>query len=137
MKIFAAGHAEVCAAREASTVLLLGIQVLMAAAVKKDRVAAFDDKYLLDGMWIPDASGGSRWGGEEMALQRVSGRSPPCPRRTARALSPPHRLLYGGGLRTGLLANIASSAPTSVQCSASLLHPQGNASGGLKPWLQA
>ncbi|GAA0687912.1 MULTISPECIES: hypothetical protein [Streptomyces] len=66
MNVFAAGHAEVCAAREAATVLLLGIQVLMAAAVKKDRVAAFDDKYLLDGMWIPDASGDSRWVDEEM-----------------------------------------------------------------------
>ncbi|TQK44440.1 hypothetical protein FBY35_5944 [Streptomyces sp. SLBN-118] len=66
MKIFAAGHAEVCAGREASTVLLLGIQLLMAAAVKEDRVAAFDDKYLLDGMWIPDASGDSRWVDEEM-----------------------------------------------------------------------
>lgn len=66
MKIFAAGHAEVCAAREASTVLLLGIQLLMAVEVKEDRVAAVDDKYLLDGMWVPDASGGSRWVDEEM-----------------------------------------------------------------------
>lgn len=65
-KIFAAGHAEVCAVKEASTMLLLGIQLLMAAAVKKDRVAVFDDKYLLDGMWVPDSSGGSRWVDEEM-----------------------------------------------------------------------
>ncbi|MFF6843445.1 hypothetical protein ACFY8X_32505 [Streptomyces tanashiensis] len=67
MKIFAAGHAEVCAVREASTVLLLGIQLLMAAAVQQDRVAAFDDKYLLDGMWVPDASGSGRWVDEEMS----------------------------------------------------------------------
>lgn len=66
MKIFAAGHAEVCAAKEASTVLLLGIQLLMAVALKEDRVAALDDKYLLDGMWIPDASGDSQWVDEEM-----------------------------------------------------------------------
>ncbi|MEU2799916.1 hypothetical protein [Streptomyces sp. NPDC007117] len=66
MKIYPAGHAEVCAAREASTVLLLGIQLLMAAAVKEDRVAAFDDKYLLDGRWIPHASGDSLWVDEEM-----------------------------------------------------------------------
>ncbi|MFD5896678.1 hypothetical protein [Streptomyces sp. NPDC060366] len=66
MKIFAAGHAEVCAAREASTVLLLGIQLLMAAAVKEGRVAVFDDKYLLDGMWVPDVSGAGRWVDEEM-----------------------------------------------------------------------
>jgi hypothetical protein len=65
-KIFAAGHAEVCAAKEASTVLLLGIQMLMAAAVNEDRVAVFDDKYLLDGRWVPDSSGGSRWVDEEM-----------------------------------------------------------------------
>ncbi|MCX2923630.1 hypothetical protein [Streptomyces sp. NEAU-W12] len=65
-KVFPTGHAEVCAVKEASTVLLLGIQLLMAAAVQEDRVAVFDDKYLLDGMWIPDASGGSRWVDEEM-----------------------------------------------------------------------
>ncbi|MEW1550175.1 hypothetical protein [Streptomyces tsukubensis] len=65
-KIFAAGHAEVCAAKEASTVLLLGIQLLMAAAVKENRVAVFDEKYLLDGKWVPDSSGGSRWVDEEM-----------------------------------------------------------------------
>ncbi|MGP3733058.1 hypothetical protein ACTWJ9_07525 [Streptomyces sp. GDS52] len=63
--VFPTGHAEVCALREASTVLLLGIQLLMAAAVQEDRVAVFDDKYLLDGMWIPDPSG-SRWVDEEM-----------------------------------------------------------------------
>lgn len=65
-KVFPTGHGEVCAVKEASTVLLLGIQLLMAAAVQEDRVAVFDDKYLLDGMWIPDASGGSRWVDEEM-----------------------------------------------------------------------
>ncbi|WP_217129544.1 hypothetical protein [Streptomyces sp. AC558_RSS880] len=65
-KVFPTGHAEVCAVKEASTVLLLGIQMLMAAAVQEDRVAVFDDKYLLDGMWIPDSSGGSRWVDEEM-----------------------------------------------------------------------
>ncbi|MFH8706559.1 hypothetical protein [Streptomyces rubrogriseus] len=65
-KVFPTGHAEVCAAKEASTVLLLGIQLLMTAAVKEDRVAVFDDKYLLDGMWIPDSAGGSRWVDEEM-----------------------------------------------------------------------
>ncbi|WP_416986153.1 hypothetical protein [Streptomyces sp. T028] len=65
-KVFPTGHAEVCAVKEASTVLLLGMQLLMAAAVTEDRVAVFDDKYLLDGMWIPDASGGSRWVDEEM-----------------------------------------------------------------------
>ncbi|AKH83894.1 hypothetical protein AA958_18705 [Streptomyces sp. CNQ-509] len=65
-KVFPAGHGEICAVKEASTVLLLGIQLLMAAAVQEDRVAVFDDKYLLDGMWIPDASGGSRWVDEEM-----------------------------------------------------------------------
>ncbi|MFL4907587.1 hypothetical protein ACJ6WF_31405 [Streptomyces sp. MMS24-I2-30] len=65
-KVFPTGHAEVCAVKEASTVLLLGIQLLMAAAVKEDRVGVFDDKYLLDGMWIPDASGGSRWVDGEM-----------------------------------------------------------------------
>ncbi|MFI2204583.1 hypothetical protein ACH47Z_28120 [Streptomyces sp. NPDC020192] len=64
--VFPTGHAEVCAVKEASTVMLLGMQLLMAAAVKEDRVAVFDDKYLLDGMWIPDASGGSRWVDEEM-----------------------------------------------------------------------
>ncbi|MEU5362339.1 hypothetical protein ABZ354_02330 [Streptomyces sp. NPDC005925] len=64
--VFPTGHGEVCAVKEASTVLLLGIQMLMAAAVQEDRVAVFDDKYLLDGMWIPDASGGSRWVDEEM-----------------------------------------------------------------------
>ncbi|GAA4952579.1 hypothetical protein GCM10023205_12230 [Yinghuangia aomiensis] len=65
-KVFPTGHAEVCAAKEASTVLLLGIQLLMAAAVLENRVAVFDDKYVLDGMWIPDSSGGSRWVDEEM-----------------------------------------------------------------------
>lgn len=65
-KVFPTGHAKVCAVKEASTVLLLGMQVLMAAAVKEDRIAVFDDKYLLDGMWIPDASGGSRWVDGEM-----------------------------------------------------------------------
>ncbi|MET9950554.1 hypothetical protein ABZ135_03270 [Streptomyces sp. NPDC006339] len=63
--VFPTGHAEVCALREASTVLLLGVQLLMAAAVQEDRVAVFDDKYLLDGMWIP-APSGSRWVDEEM-----------------------------------------------------------------------
>ncbi|MFI6434482.1 hypothetical protein [Streptomyces sp. NPDC050759] len=66
MKILAAGHAEVCAGREACTMLLLGVQLLMAAAVKEDRVAVFDDKYLLDGKWVPDSSGGGRWVDEEM-----------------------------------------------------------------------
>ncbi|MEK8171514.1 hypothetical protein NKH77_25165 [Streptomyces sp. M19] len=42
------------------------MQLLMAAEVKEDRVAVFDDKYLLDGMWIPDSAGGSRWVDEEM-----------------------------------------------------------------------
>jgi hypothetical protein len=65
-KVFPAGHADVCAVREASTALLLGIQLLMAAAVQDDRVAVFDDKYLLDGMWIPNSSGGSRWVDDEM-----------------------------------------------------------------------
>ncbi|MFH9573817.1 hypothetical protein ACH4MG_25130 [Streptomyces sp. NPDC017454] len=64
--VFPTGHGEVCVVKEASTALLLGIQLLMAAAVHEDRVAVFDDKYLLDGMWIPDASGGSRWVDEEM-----------------------------------------------------------------------
>ena len=65
-KVFPSGYAEVCAVREGSTVLLLGIQLLMAAAVRDGRVAVFDDKYLLDGMWIPDALGGSRWVDDEM-----------------------------------------------------------------------
>ncbi|MFD9392999.1 hypothetical protein ACFWBB_20495 [Streptomyces sp. NPDC060000] len=65
-RIFAAGHAEVCAAKEACSVLLLGIQLLMAAATNENRVAVFDDKYLLDGKWVPDSSGGSRWVDEEM-----------------------------------------------------------------------
>ncbi|MFD4997163.1 hypothetical protein [Streptomyces buecherae] len=65
-KVFPTGYAEVCAFKEASTVLMLGIQLLMAAAVQEDRVAVFDDKYLLDGMWIPDSLGGSRWVDEEM-----------------------------------------------------------------------
>ncbi|WP_436955268.1 hypothetical protein [Streptomyces sp. SudanB182_2057] len=63
--VFPTGRAEVCTLREASTVLLLGIQLLMAAAVQEGCVAVFDDKYLLDGMWIPDPSG-SRWVDEEM-----------------------------------------------------------------------
>ncbi|MGW2501948.1 hypothetical protein ACWCXL_12660 [Streptomyces sp. NPDC001588] len=67
-KIFAAGHAEVCAAEEGSTLLLLllGIQLLMAAAVNENRVAVFDDKNLLDVKWVPDSTGGSRWVDEEM-----------------------------------------------------------------------
>ncbi|WP_432097466.1 hypothetical protein [Streptomyces sp. bgisy100] len=65
-KIFPSGRVEVCAVKEASTVLLLGIQLVMAAAVQEDRVAVFDDRYLVDGMWIPDSSGGSRWVDEEM-----------------------------------------------------------------------
>ncbi|MGW1534011.1 hypothetical protein [Streptomyces aureus] len=64
-RIFAAGHAEVCATKEACSVLLLGIQLLMAAA-NENRVAVFDDKYLLDGKWVPDSSGGSHWVDEEM-----------------------------------------------------------------------
>lgn len=63
--VFPTGHAEACALREGSTVVLLGIQLLMAAALQEDRVAVFDDKYLLDGMWIPDPSG-SHWVDEEM-----------------------------------------------------------------------
>ncbi|WP_328410772.1 hypothetical protein OG542_12805 [Streptomyces violaceus] len=66
MQIFAAGYDEICAAREASTVVLLGIQMLLGAAVDEGSAAAFDDKYLLDGMWIPDSSGGSRWVDDEM-----------------------------------------------------------------------
>ncbi|MFI9829778.1 hypothetical protein ACIHIX_19040 [Streptomyces sp. NPDC051913] len=65
-KVFPTGRTEVCTVKEASTVLLLGMQLLMAAAVKEDRVAVFDDKYLLDGMWIPDSAGGNRWVDEEM-----------------------------------------------------------------------
>ncbi|QXE35503.1 hypothetical protein KQY30_15790 [Streptomyces sp. GMY02] len=65
-KVFPTGHAEVCAVKEACTMLMLAMQLLLAAAVKEDRVADFDDKYLLDGMWIPDASGGSRWVDGEM-----------------------------------------------------------------------
>ncbi|MFJ6884057.1 hypothetical protein [Streptomyces californicus] len=65
-KVFPTGHTEVCTVKEASTVLLLGMQLLMAAAVKEGRIAVFDDKYLLDGMWIPDSAGGSRWVDEEM-----------------------------------------------------------------------
>ncbi|MFJ9731963.1 hypothetical protein ACIRUL_11480 [Streptomyces sp. NPDC101171] len=60
--------------------LLLGIQLLMAAAVQEDRVAVFDDKYLLDGMWIPDSSGGSRWVDEEMPLRQIPRRPPPSAR---------------------------------------------------------
>jgi hypothetical protein len=65
-KVYPTGHTEVCAVREASTGLLLGIQLLMAAAVQDGCVAVFDDKYLLDGMWVPDASGGGRWVDDEM-----------------------------------------------------------------------
>ncbi|MEV6547694.1 hypothetical protein AB0M57_03180 [Streptomyces sp. NPDC051597] len=46
--------------------LMLAMQLLLAAAVKEDHVADIDDKYLLDGMWILDASGGSRWVDGEM-----------------------------------------------------------------------
>jgi hypothetical protein len=42
----------------------------MAAAVKEDRLATFDDEYLLDGIWIPGASGDSRWVDEEMPRGR-------------------------------------------------------------------
>jgi len=63
--VFPTGHTEFCALREASTVLMIGIQLLMAAAAQDDRVACFEDKYLFDGMWIPDAAG-SRWVDGEM-----------------------------------------------------------------------
>lgn len=66
-KIHAAGHEEICAAREASTAVMLGIQLLLAAALAEGRVAVLDeDKYLFDGRWIPDRAGGSRWVDEEM-----------------------------------------------------------------------
>ncbi|MFC8370047.1 hypothetical protein ACFUIT_19080 [Streptomyces sp. NPDC057239] len=51
-KILAAGHADLCAAKEGSTVLLL------AAAVNENRVAVFDGKCLLDGKWVPDSASG-------------------------------------------------------------------------------
>ncbi|MFB7269633.1 hypothetical protein [Streptomyces sp. NPDC056244] len=67
MNIYAAGHDEVCVAREASTTVMLGIQLLLAAAMDEGGVAVLnEDKYLLDGKWIPDSVGGNRWVDEEM-----------------------------------------------------------------------
>lgn len=86
-KVFPAGYAEVCAVREASTVLLLGIQLLMAAAVRDGRVAVFDDKYLLDGMWIPDALGWQPLGGRRDALPGLPRGPAPSARRASRVLS--------------------------------------------------
>ncbi|MFJ4478703.1 hypothetical protein ACIQVR_30010 [Streptomyces xanthochromogenes] len=67
MTVLPAGHNEICAAREASSAMLLGIQLMLAAAMDEGSVAVLDeDKYLLDGMWIPDLTSGSRWVDEEM-----------------------------------------------------------------------
>ncbi|WP_431897572.1 hypothetical protein [Nonomuraea sp. bgisy101] len=66
-KIHATGHEEICAAREASTAVMLGIQLLLAAALAEGSIAVLDeDKYLFDGRWVPDGAGGSRWVDEEM-----------------------------------------------------------------------
>ncbi|WP_207620741.1 hypothetical protein [Streptosporangium minutum] len=66
-KIHAASHEEICAARGASTAVMLGIQLLLAVALAEGSVAVLDeDKYLFDGRWVPDGAGGSRWVDEEM-----------------------------------------------------------------------
>ncbi|WP_225847321.1 hypothetical protein [Streptomyces sp. HPF1205] len=67
MGIFPAGHDEICAAREASATLMLGIQMLLAAAVDEGSVAVLDeDKYLFDGRWVPEPAGSKRRVDEEM-----------------------------------------------------------------------
>jgi hypothetical protein len=66
-KIHATGHEEICAAREATTAVMLGTQVLLAAALDEGGVVLLDeDKYLFDGRLIPDGADGSRWVDEEM-----------------------------------------------------------------------
>ncbi|MFD5320010.1 hypothetical protein [Streptomyces sp. NPDC127098] len=62
-----AGHGDVCASKEASAILLLGVQVLLAAAVDSGQLVVLDDhKYLCDGMWVPTVPGHHRWMDEEI-----------------------------------------------------------------------
>jgi hypothetical protein len=45
---------------------MLGIQLLVAAPGRRSVRVLDEDKYLLDGRWIPDGCGGSRWVDGEM-----------------------------------------------------------------------
>ncbi|GII84181.1 hypothetical protein Ssi03_21710 [Sphaerisporangium siamense] len=66
-KVHAAGREAICAAREASTAVMLGIQLLLARALAEGSIAVLnEDKYLFDGRYVPDGAGGSRWVDDEM-----------------------------------------------------------------------
>lgn len=67
MQSFPAGHDEICTSKEATSILLLGIQALLVWAVEEQYIVApNEDKFLYEGMWVPDAAGGSRWVDQEI-----------------------------------------------------------------------
>ncbi|MEU7090906.1 hypothetical protein [Kitasatospora aureofaciens] len=62
------GEIETEAAAEGATVLLMAVQALLGWAVAEGLIGApNEDKYLLDGMWLPDGNGGGSWVEEEMS----------------------------------------------------------------------
>ncbi|MGW2114245.1 hypothetical protein [Streptomyces zhihengii] len=68
MQAFPAGHDEICTAKEATSILLLGTQALLAWAMEEQHIVApNEDKFLYEGMWVPDAAGGSQWVDQEIA----------------------------------------------------------------------
>ncbi|ANW19586.1 hypothetical protein I3J09_16050 [Streptomyces clavuligerus] len=68
MQSFPAGHDEICTSKEATSILLLGIQALLAWAVEERHIVApNEDKFLCEGMWVPDSAGGSQWVDQEIS----------------------------------------------------------------------
>lgn len=69
-----AGYEEICLNREATSILLLGAQTLLIWAVEEKLIQApNEDKFLMDGMWVPVEEGDKRWVDEEISYDDYLG----------------------------------------------------------------